>query len=184
MIGKLKETVILGGQPTATLPVKAVRFLYLLVPDDSIGQIMNVYAFIKKLHFQHAVKTAHRGVIHHRIVKQGIFKGHPRTYQSRRHSQIDMSQTEYGIVYLLADCIQICHTGIQILGHTMCLYHPDAGHGESIVQLGQVGRSNNVIRIYYQCYVVSGFIQISEGCLQGFGIGALLKIDLKQLYGK
>ena len=62
--------------------------------------------------------------------------------------------------------------------------HPDAGHGERIVQLGQVGRSNNVIRIYYQCYVVSGFIQISEGCLQGFGIGALLKIDLKQLYGK
>ena len=55
----------------------------------------------------------------HRIVKQGIFKGHARTYQSRRHSQIDMSQTEYGIVYLLADCIQICHTGIQILGHAM-----------------------------------------------------------------
>ena len=138
--GKLKEAVILRGQPAAALLVEIVGLLYLLVLDESIGQVMEMHALIKELHLQHTVKTAHRGVAHHRIVKQGIVKSHARTYQSRRHAQIGMPRTENGVVYLLADCVQIGHVGVQVLGHAMRLHHPDTGHGESVVHLGRTGR--------------------------------------------
>lgn len=57
--GKLKEAVILRGQPAAALLVEIIGLLYLLVLDESIGQVMEMHALIKELHLQHTVKTAH-----------------------------------------------------------------------------------------------------------------------------
>lgn len=95
-----------------------------------------------------------------------------------------MPQTEYGIIDFFTDCIQIGHVSIQVLGNAMRLYNPYSSNGKSIVHLGQIGRHNDVVRIYYQYHVVSIPIQIFKGNFQGFGIGAFLKINLKQFYGK